>query len=133
MTLGGEHGMVGKLIVVWLLMVALVGVAAIDTAAVLFARFRLSDTATVAASTGSAALAQGRSPTDVCAAAAARVEEKTPDARMPRRSWCEVDTVANEVTITLRTQASTLLAGRLPFTEDLTFVTARETVGRSAL
>lgn len=128
-----EHGMVGKLIVVWLLMMVLIGVAAIDTASVLFARFRLSDAATVAASTGSAALTQGQSSADVCAAAAARVEEKSPDARMPRRSWCKVDATAAEVTITLRIQAGTLLAGRLPFTEDLTFVSARETVGRSAL
>ena len=46
-----QSGMVGKIIVVWLLFVAVLGIFAIDTASVLFTKFRLSDAAATAAST----------------------------------------------------------------------------------
>lgn len=131
--MGDERGMVGKLIVIWLLLVVAVGIAAIDGASILFTRIRLSDTATGAASAAAANLSRGQGATQVCAVAADTVAEEDPGARMTRRNGCRVDTATGAVTIALRKRASTFVAGRLPFTQDATLVTVRETVGRSSL
>jgi hypothetical protein len=130
---GDERGMVGKLIVIWLLLVVALGIAAIDGASILFTRVGLSDTATGAAGAAAADLQRGQTATQVCAVAADTVAEEDPGARMSRRNGCRVDTATGAVTIALRKRASTLVAGRLPFTQDATLVTVRETVGRSSL
>ena len=128
-----EHGMIGKLLVLWLLVLALIGVAAFDGVSIMVARFQLSDAATRAATDAAAALNRGQAASEVCDVAAATVEEHQPDARRPRRGWCLIDESEGRVTITLRTEAGTLLAGRLSFTEDWTRVTVQESTGRSAL
>jgi Flp pilus assembly protein TadG len=128
-----ERGMIGKLLVLWLLVLALIVVAAVDGVSIMLARFQLSDAATRAATSAAAALNRGQSSSEVCEIAADAVEEHQPDARFPRRDWCVVDDSEGRVTITLRTDAGTLLAGRLSFTEDWTHVSAQESVGRSSL
>jgi hypothetical protein len=129
----GERGMIGKLLVVWLLVLALIGVAAVDGISIMLARFQLSDAATRAATSAAAALNRGGSATEVCEIAADAVAEHEPDARKPRRGWCVVDDAEGRVTITLRTDAGTLLAGRLSFTEEWTHVSVQESAGRSSL
>ena len=128
-----ERGMIGKLLVLWLLVLALVIVAAIDGVSIMMTRFQLSDGATRAATNAAAALNRGGSPTEACEIAADTLDEHEPDAQRPRRTWCEVDPTDGLVTIRLRTEAGTLLAGRLSFTEEWTRVSVEESAGRSAL
>jgi len=128
-----ERGLIGKVLVVWLLVLALIGVAAIDATSIVMARFQLSDAATRAATDAAATLNRGQSPTDACEAASDSLDEHEPDARRPRRTWCEVDTTDGRVTIRLRTDAGTLLAGRLSFTEGFASVSVEESAGRSSL
>ena len=49
--LRGQSGAVGKILVVWLLIVAVFGVAAVDSASILFAKYHVTDVAGTAAST----------------------------------------------------------------------------------
>jgi hypothetical protein len=128
-----DSGMVGKLLIVWLLLLALIGVAIIDGTSIVITRLQLSDAATRAATGAAAALNRGETATEACAVAAAELDEHEPDARRPRRSWCEVDTTEGLVTIRLRGDAGTLLAERLSFTRDLAAVSVEESAGRSAL
>ena len=129
----GERGMVGKLIVVWLFLLLVFGVAVIDAGSIMLTKFRLAETATLAASGSAAALNRGQSPTVVCELAADIVAEEEPDARPVRHDWCVADSSEGSVTIALHKTASTLLAGRLPFTEDFANVSVQESVGRSSL
>jgi uncharacterized membrane protein len=125
--LRGEAGFVGKLIVVWLLLLALLAVAAVDTASIMFTRFRLDDVAATAASAAvSAYRNNGRDVATACAAAEAAVVGADPNAQRSR-TWCKVDTTSGDVTITLHKTANTLVAGRLSFTKDLADVVQRET------
>ena len=128
-----ERGMIGKLLVVWLLLLVLIGVAVIDGTSIVMARFQLSDAATRAATEAAASLNRGGSATEACEIAADSLDENDPDARRPRRTWCEVDTSDRLVTIRLRKDAGTLLAGRLSFTEELASVSVEESAGRSSL
>ena len=128
-----ERGLIGKVLVVWLLVFALIGVALIDATSIVLARFQLSDAATRAATVAAATLNRGRSAAEACEAAADSLDEHEPDARRPRDTWCEVDTTDGRVTIRLRTDAGTLLAERLSFTREYVTVSVEESAGRSAL
>jgi uncharacterized membrane protein len=126
--LRGEAGFVGRFIVIWLLLLALLAVAAVDTASIMFTRFRLDDVAATAASNAvSVYRNNGRDVMESCEAARASVVAVDPDAQMTKTSWCKVDTTTGDVTITLHKTANTLVAGRLSFTQDLAQVVERET------
>jgi hypothetical protein len=131
-SLHDEAGLVGKFIVVWLLLLLVLGIAAVDAASILFTRFRLDDAAATAATTAATTYRNGRDATDACAAARLSVETADRDAVMSK-TFCKVNTSTGEVTITLRRTATTILAGRLSFTRDLAEVVQRETAGPSAL
>lgn len=127
-----EAGMIGKIIVIWLVMVAVLGVIAVDTASVVFATFRASDVAATAASAGAATYRARKDVSEACDVARRSIVESDANARIPK-SFCKVDTANGQVTITVRKRANTIIAGRLPFTEDLTEVVAKETATPSAL
>jgi hypothetical protein len=131
-SLGDQRGLIGKVVLIWLLLLALLGIAAVDTASIMFTRFRLDDAAATAASTAVATYRNGRDAVAACAAADATVQAADPDAARTK-TWCKVDTSTGEVTITLRKTATTIVAGRLSFTKDLAKVTQQETAGPSAL
>jgi hypothetical protein len=125
-----ETGLVGKIIVIWLLVVGLLGVIAIDAASILFARFRLADTATVAAVTAANRYRSTRDQDRACGDARSVVERDAADAVMSR-NFCRIDRATGEVTIVLRQEANALVADLLPFTEDFTKIVVKET-GRPA-
>jgi len=127
-----QAGLVGKIILVWLLFVAILGIFAIDTASVLFTKFRLSDAAATAASTAVSTYQNQRDVTAACGAAEVSVHQADPDASMTK-GWCKVDTSSGDVTITLRKTATTIIAGRFSFTRDLTKVVQRESASPSSL
>jgi len=121
-----ESGMVGKIIVIWLVLVALLGVVALDTGSVLFTKFRLSDLASNAATTAVTTFRNTHEAASACEAAKMAIQAEEEAQRVPD-GFCKVSVSTGEVTITLRRQADTLLAGRLGFTEDLTKIVIRET------
>src|SRR6476659_2966784 len=121
-----QAGMVGKIIGVWLLFVAVLGIFAIDTASVLFTKFRLSDAAATAASTAVSTYQNERAVTAACGAAELSVRQADPDATMGKRG-CKVDTTSGDVTITLEKTATSIIAGRFSFPAHDTKVVQRET------
>jgi Putative Flp pilus-assembly TadE/G-like len=127
-----EAGLVGKVIVVWLIVIAVIGVVALDGGSILFTRFRLSDAAASAAAAGAQAWSDGHDTEAACTAALTSVEQD--DAQASRtKGWCKVDPKSGEVTITLRKRAKTVLAGRLGFTTGYTKVVAVESGSPSQL
>jgi uncharacterized membrane protein len=127
---GDQSGLVGKIIVIWLLVVVLLGIVAIDATSIFLAKFRLSDAATVAAVTGATSFRNTHDVTAACEAARIAASQEEGDAIIAK-NFCKVDRASGEVTVTLKKKADTLLAGRLPFTEDFTKILVRET-GRPA-
>ncbi len=125
-----QAGLVGKAAVVWLLLIAVLGVAAVDTVSIALTTFKLSEVATDAASDGAAAFRSRRDPVDACDTALASVEAQDATLKVGRNA-CEVDTATGRVTVTLRTTAGTVLAGRFGPTQDYTAVLVSETNGPS--
>ena len=117
----GQGGMVGKAMAVWLLIAVVFGVAALDVVAIARDTFRLSEVAIEAASAGATVFrSEGRSITKACEAVANSVEAQAPARTC--RNGCRVDTETGRVTVTLRTTADTLVAGRLGPSQEYTHI-----------
>jgi uncharacterized membrane protein len=127
-----ESGMVGKLIVVWLVLVGVVGIAGVDTASIVFTKFQLSDTASNAATAAANAFSASHSVQIACKAAVDSVKIDDANATVPKNG-CTIDAQTGEATVAVRKQAHTVVAGRLSFTRDLARVVQRETRGPSTL
>jgi Flp pilus assembly protein TadG len=128
----GELGAVGKMIAVWLIVVAIVGVALIDAGSITFTKFRLSDTASAAATAAANNYRQSHDHDQACTAAAEVVATQGEGAKFTNQG-CVVNLTTGAVTITLRKEAKTILAAHVSFTKPYTKVKASETNGPTTL
>lgn len=130
-----ESGMVGKVIVIWLLLVALLGVIVLDGASIMFTKFRLDDAAGLAASAAATSFRNGSTVAAACLDARQAALDDDAGISFPANTvkWCKVNTQTGEFTITLHKQAQTILAGRLSFTKDYARVVQKETAGPATL
>lgn len=127
-----QAGVVGKIIVVWLLAIMLFGIAGIDTVSVLLTKLRVSDVASNAASEGANRYRDTKSPDKACEAAKGSVAVEDAEAKIPL-GGCVVNVQTGRVQITVRKTADTLVAGRFGFTKKLARVSATETNGPTTL
>jgi uncharacterized membrane protein len=127
--------LVGKVIVIWLLLVALLGVVVLDGASIMFTKFRLDDAAGLAASAAATAFRNGSTVAASCDAARQAALDDDAGIAFPANTakWCKVDMQNGEFTITLHKQAKTILAGRLSFTKGYARVVQKETAGPATL
>jgi hypothetical protein len=120
-----ERGLIGKILVLWLVVLAIVAVAAIDGGSILVAHVRTAELARDAASAGAQAFADSENRQDALTSALASVADadenaRVRDFRVSRRG---------EVTLTVTDRAGTLLVGRIGFLEDLAEVSASASSG----
>jgi uncharacterized membrane protein len=127
-----ESGMIGKIIVIWLVFAVLVGVVVLDAGSIVFTKFKVDDAASIAATTAATAYRNARDVAAACQAGKDAALQEVSDVQFPK-NFCQVDTRSGEVTITLKKTAATILAARLSFTKDLTKVVQKETGAPSAL
>ena len=118
-----DRGLIGKLILVWLLMFALAVVAAIDAGSIVLARFRGNDVATRAAVAASRTFAIEQSPN--------RAEESAQEVVDGQSGATMTDFLVatdGSVTVDVRMDPNTIVAERLDFLlGDLVVVTAEAT------
>lgn len=126
--LGDERGLVGKLAIVWLILLALFVVAAVDTGSILYTRFKVADAADAASFEAASTFQQTRSSQQALQAATDKVAELIPDAHIPKNGVV-IDPQSGEVTVTVVRRAWTLLAGRIAFTKHFVKATATDTSG----
>ena len=121
-----ETGLVGKLIVVWLLVAALLVVLAIDVGSILLARYRTADLAQDVSFAAAETFAETGDVDAARVAALGEIRRAGADARIKR-----IDVNGHEVTVVIVDRAGTLLLGRFPFTDDLAKVTVTDTAAPS--
>jgi hypothetical protein len=129
---GGQTGAVGMMIIIWLAVVILVGVTAIDAASIAFTKFRLADVASSASTQAANAFRQSPNVAAACQAAETSIATDDPLAKLAKKG-CVVDASTGTVTITVRKEAKTIVAGRFGFTKRFTRVSATESNGPTAL
>jgi uncharacterized membrane protein len=129
---GGQAGAVGMMIVIWLAVVVLIGISAIDAGSIAFTKFRLADVASSASTQAANAFRSDPNVATACQAAEASIAADDASAKLAKKG-CVVDVPTGAVTITVRKEAKTIIAGRLGFTKTFTKVSATETNGPTAL
>lgn len=127
-----ETGLIGKMIVVWLLVLGLLAVAAIDAASIAFTTYKLSDVGAAAASEGALVYRRTHDVRDACDRVERVVTGEEPAAKLTRRG-CSIERPTGMVTVAIRKRASTLVAARIPWTEGLSVVVVTETAGPPSL
>ncbi|MGZ8601086.1 MAG: hypothetical protein ACXWXN_01050 [Actinomycetota bacterium] len=129
----GEAGMVGKAAVLWLLILAVLGVGVLDAVSIGRTTLHLSEVATEAAGDGAAAFrTEGRSVTKACEAVAISIEAQDQALKLGK-TGCAVDETTGRVAVTLRATADTLVAGRFGPTAEYTAVVVTEANGPSGV
>jgi hypothetical protein len=127
-----EAGLVGKMIIVWLLFLAVIAVAAVDAASIAFTTYKLSDVGTAAATEGALVFKTDHDVRQTCERVARVVAAQEPAAKVTH-GGCSVERPTGLVTVKIRKLASTLIAHRIPWTEDFASVTVTETAGPPSL
>ena len=129
--LADQSGMVGKAAVLWLLILAVLGIGVADAASIARTTLHASEVAALAASEGAAAFrVGGRSALGACEAVAASVAEQDPSLAVGNKG-CVVDTATGRVTVTLKTDANVIAADRFEPTVRYTRVVVTESNGQS--
>jgi Flp pilus assembly protein TadG len=117
-----ERGLMGKITLLWLALLILLVIAAIDTGSILYTRYKVSDAADEASFQAATVYKDTNNQQAALQAALAKVKELTPGAHL---AAFKLDAKTGEVTVTVTKQAWSLLAARLSFTEK--YVKATET------
>jgi len=128
-----EAGMMGKLVIVWVLLFALVGVAAVDAVSIMFTTFHLSDVAARAANEGVDAYGRTGNARTACDEAAVAVHAADDTIRLPKTGFCTVNPQTGRVKITIAKTARTFLADRLSATKHYAEVVETASAGPSAV
>jgi hypothetical protein len=124
--LATEKGLVGKLIVAWLVVASLFVVLAIDVGSILLARYRTADLAQDVSFAAAETFAETGDAEAARVVALGEIRRAGADARLKR-----IDVNGRQVTVVLVDRAGTLLLSRMPFTEDLARVTVTDTAAPS--
>jgi hypothetical protein len=119
---GDERGLVGKLLVLWLLLVAILALAAVDAGSILMLRVRTGDLAGDAAGAAAEEFAGSRDERAAKLAALGTIADSDDRARLRR-----IEVRRGAVTVEVSARADTIAVGRVPFLEDLATVTVTRT------
>jgi hypothetical protein len=119
---GDEHGLVGKLVLVSLLLVALLAVAAVDAGSILFLRVRTGDLAGDAANAAAEEFAASRDERAAKLAALGTIADSEDRARLRR-----IEVRRGDVTVEVSARADTIVVDWVPFLDDLATVTVTRT------
>jgi Flp pilus assembly protein TadG len=113
-----DRGLIGKILLVWLLLLAVLVVGAIDAGSILLARSRAADLAKDASVSAAEALRQNGDEEQAKLAALDTIADADEPVRLK-----SIDVGLREVTVVLVVHADTLVVGRIPFLDDLGRVT----------
>ncbi len=113
-----DRGLVGKILLLWLLLLVVLVVGAIDAGSIFLARSRAADLAKDASVSAAAAFAQTGDQEQAKLAALDTIADADEPVRLK-----SIDVGRREVTVVLVVHADTLVVGRIPFLDDLGRVT----------
>jgi uncharacterized membrane protein len=121
-----ERGMVGRIAVVWLLLLAVLAVAAVDVGSIALTRFKLANAADKAAFQAAAEYKESHDRFKAFRVAQQVIVEDAPAAKMLEDGFA-IDPRTGEVTVKVVQRAWSMVAGRLSLTRAYTKVSAAST------
>lgn len=123
MRLSDDGGLVGKVVVLWLVLASIVVIIAIDAGSILLARSRAEDLADDASASASQVYRETGDEEEAKLAALDTIADADEPVRLKR-----IDVERRTVTVVIIARAATLVVGSIPVFDDL----ARLTVSDSA-
>jgi hypothetical protein len=130
---GDVRGLAGKVALVAGLVFVSLGLFAMDAGSIMITKIHVDDLANQAASQAANTYKANQAhPSLACQAAVDLVTEDDSNAKIPS-GGCVVNTNTGEVTVTVKKNASTLVAGKFEVTKRFTKVKETETNGPSSL
>jgi hypothetical protein len=124
-SLHDQAGLIGKIAIIWIVVLLLVGLLVLDGISIVLTTFKLSSTAQGAASTAATTYHSVHDATKACQAAEPGL--LTDNVDVPKNAtWCKIDPTSGQATITLKTTASSLILGRISFTQHFTEIVVKE-------
>ena len=117
----GERGLVGKIVVVWLVVLAIAAVLAIDAGSIVLSRMRAGDLARDAALAAAETYEDSGDEQAAKLAALAVIEGSDDRARLKR-----IQIRRDEVTVVLASKAGTIVVGRIPWFDQLAKISVTE-------
>ena len=117
-----ERGLVGKLLVLWLLVVVLLGVVAVDAASILMLRMRTGDLAGDASSSAAEEFAASRDLRAAKLAALGTIANSEERVRLRR-----IEVRRGAATVEVSARADTIVVEWIPFVDDLATVSVTRT------
>ncbi len=127
-----DAGLVGKLLIFWLLALAIFVLASIDSVSIVITRLHTADIAGGAASDAAANYRQSRSATQACQVAIDSIRAADPQVKLAPHG-CKIASATGVASITVYKKATTLIAERLSFTKKWATVTDTESVAPPTL
>ncbi len=121
-----ERGLVGKIAFVWLLILAVFVVAAVDAGSVAVTRFKVANAADKAAFAAAGAYKETQDRSKALDAAREVVDADVPNARIPEGGF-EIDPRTGDATVKVVDKAWSLVAGRWSYTRPYTKIAATST------
>lgn len=121
-----ERGLVGKMVVGLLLGIIFLGLVAVETGSIVFAKLSLENTVSSAAADGERDLASSHDANSACRTAAASVHEHDDSAFFVK---CVADPKTNQIFVKIRKVAPTLIVQRVGFLRKLGIVKATAETG----
>jgi hypothetical protein len=124
---GDERGLVGKIVVLWLVVLAIAAVLAVDAGAIVLTRIRTADLARDAALAAAETFEDSGDQQAAKLAALAVIEGSDVRARLKR-----IQIRRQRVTVVLTSEAGTIVVGRIPWFDQLAEVSVTESSAPSA-
>jgi CBS domain containing-hemolysin-like protein len=128
-----ERGLVGKIVILWLVFLAVFVVAAFDAGSIALTRYRVTEAASNAAREAANVFKQTGDRNQAYQAAVELVNQEAPGARIPAKDGFSIEAPTGRVTVVVVKKASTLIAGRIGFLESLTRAKVTDTSGPSTV
>jgi Flp pilus assembly protein TadG len=122
--LADDRGLIGKILILWIVLAVVLVVAAYDAGEILYARFKVADAAQAASYDAASTYRDTRDPAVARQAAVDAVGRTDPGAKM---TAFVVDEATGQVTVTVTRRASTLVAHRVGFLRHFTKAKATDT------
>jgi len=131
-SLHDQAGLIGKVALLWIVALLLVGLLILDGLSIVLTTFKLSNTAQSAATVAANTYKNLHDAPKSCEAAKVDLlhNNQTPP---ENEAWCKIDPDTGVATISLRSTASSIVLGRLSFTENFTKISVKETAQPSSL
>ncbi len=125
--LNDDAGLVGKLLIFWLLVLSIFVLASIDSVSIVITRFHTADIAGGAAGDAAANYRQSKDAAQACQVAVEAIRAADPQVKLAPHG-CKIAASTGVATVTVYKKATTLIAGRLSFTKKWVTVTDTESV-----